>query len=69
MMKDWRNDEALKQGEETILEETETGTEQGCNPSPWAPCVFPPCYTYERKYTIKRVWKKINALSHKDGNS
>lgn len=44
------------QGERKILEEIETGVEYGCNPSPWAPCVFPPQYNYKVEYTIKRTW-------------
>jgi len=40
------------------FEETETGVEYGCNPSPWAPCVFPPNYTYKKEYSIKRTWSK-----------
>jgi hypothetical protein len=39
-----------------ILEEIETGVEYGCNPSPWAPCVFPPNYNYKKEYTIKKTW-------------
>ena len=41
-----------------FLEEIETGVEYGCNPSPWAPCVFPQQYNYKKEYTIKKTWSK-----------
>lgn len=41
--------------EKMIMEETEEGTVNGCDPSPWAPC--PPGETnYTKNYSIKRKW-------------
>lgn len=38
-----------------ICEETETGVVEGCNPSPWAPCVYP-SGNYQSRYSVVRRW-------------
>lgn len=46
-----------------ILEEIETGVEEGCNHSPWAPCSFPEQKNYRKEYTIKRTYASSAACN------
>jgi hypothetical protein len=46
-----------------ILEEIETGVEEGCNPSPWAPCNFPEKKNYRKEYTIKRTYNSSDSCN------
>lgn len=43
-----------------VITEIETGVENGCNPSPWAPC--PNGGVYRREYRIERTYPATGSI-------